>query len=91
MRRGPALAENFLMTGGPPVTPPHLLRLRFFSFFGSPGCCGGGCDIVNAGGYSVPLSVGVSVDCTFESAKRRSRGVLELNRSTPLEAPLAPS
>ena len=53
MRRGPALAENFLMTGGPPV---KRLLIFFGSagrrFFGSPGCCVGGCDIVvlrNAG------------------------------------------
>ena len=46
MRRGPALAENFLMTGGPPVK--RLLIFfgsAFFRGFGSPGAGAGGCDM----------------------------------------------
>jgi len=47
IRRGPARAENFFTTGGPP-----LKRRRIFfgsagrRFFGSPGAGAGGCDIV---------------------------------------------
>ena len=47
MRRGPARAENFLTTGGPPLKRRRIFfGSGFFRGFGSPGCCAGGCDIV---------------------------------------------